>query len=166
MIVFAGLPASGKTTIARALASHLRAVHLRIDTIEQALIKSGIERHQIGPMGYIVAYDLARDNLRLGNIVIADSVNPISITRQAWRAVTSDESVPILEVEIVCSDPAIHRQRAEARARENLDEYCPTWSEIESREYHSWDFEPMRIDSFSVQVEQAVELIVSALKMG
>lgn len=37
LFIFAGLPATGKTTLARQLARHLNAVHLRIDTIEQAL---------------------------------------------------------------------------------------------------------------------------------
>ncbi len=40
-----------------------------------------------GPEGYIVAYRLAEHNLRLGLAVVADSVNPIEITREAWRAV-------------------------------------------------------------------------------
>jgi len=39
LYIFAGLPASGKTTLAQLLAVELKAVHLRIDTIEQALRK-------------------------------------------------------------------------------------------------------------------------------
>jgi predicted kinase len=41
LIVFAGLPASGKSSIARALAQDLGAVWLRIDSIEQAIRESG-----------------------------------------------------------------------------------------------------------------------------
>ena len=37
LIIFSGLPGSGKSTIARALAKRLGAVYLRIDTIEQAI---------------------------------------------------------------------------------------------------------------------------------
>ena len=37
LIIFSGLPGSGKSTIARALAQQLGAVYLRIDTIEQAI---------------------------------------------------------------------------------------------------------------------------------
>jgi tRNA uridine 5-carbamoylmethylation protein Kti12 len=37
LIVLSGLPGVGKTTIARELASSLKAVYLRIDSIEQAL---------------------------------------------------------------------------------------------------------------------------------
>lgn len=38
-----------------------------------------------GPAGYIVCYAIASQNLRLGLDVVADTVNPIQVTRQAWR---------------------------------------------------------------------------------
>jgi adenylate kinase len=40
LVIFAGLPGTGKTTIARALARDLGAVYLRIDSIEQAILAS------------------------------------------------------------------------------------------------------------------------------
>lgn len=40
LIVIGGLPATGKTTLARLLASRTGAVHLRVDTIEQAVVRS------------------------------------------------------------------------------------------------------------------------------
>lgn len=40
LIVLSGLPGTSKTTIARELARQLGAVHVRIDTIEQALRES------------------------------------------------------------------------------------------------------------------------------
>ncbi|MEU6773507.1 AAA family ATPase [Streptomyces sp. NPDC046759] len=36
-----GLPGTGKTTHARLLAARIGAVHLRVDTIEQAIVRSG-----------------------------------------------------------------------------------------------------------------------------
>jgi chloramphenicol 3-O-phosphotransferase len=42
LIVFAGLPGSGKSSIARGLAKQLGAVWLRIDSIEQAIRESAI----------------------------------------------------------------------------------------------------------------------------
>ncbi len=57
----------GKSTLAAALARRIRAVNLRIDTIEQALRNVGLTVS--GPEGYLVARDLAEDNLRLEDAV-------------------------------------------------------------------------------------------------
>jgi predicted kinase len=40
IIILSGLPGVGKTAIARELASQIGAVHLRIDSIEQAMWRS------------------------------------------------------------------------------------------------------------------------------
>lgn len=42
LIILGGLPGAGKTTIARELALRLGAVHIRIDSIEQATRDSGV----------------------------------------------------------------------------------------------------------------------------
>jgi predicted kinase len=104
LIILGGLPGSGKTTVARALARRLGAVHVRVDTIEQAIRASGDPSIDIGPAGYVVAYGVAEDNLTLGSVVIADSVNPLEITRDAWLAVAARSGVTAVEIEVICSD--------------------------------------------------------------
>jgi predicted kinase len=98
LIVFGGLPGTGKTTVAKALAQQLNAVHLRVDTIEQALRSSAVLKTDVGPAGYVVAYRLAEDNLRIGKVVVADSVNSLQVTRDAWLSVAEHTSTKVAEV--------------------------------------------------------------------
>jgi len=82
LIVFGGLPGVGKTAIARELARRIAAVYLRIDSIEQAIRASGVASQTMNDAGYRVAYAVAEDNLRTGRTVVADSVNPLTLTRR------------------------------------------------------------------------------------
>lgn len=146
LIAFSGLPGVGKTTLARALASEIGAVYLRIDTIELAIDASGFVG-DMGPMGYMVAYGLAEDNLKFGRTVIADSVNPIGITRDAWHAVAQRCDIPCVDIEVICSDVDIHRERVETRlARENVPG-MPDWAAVVAREYETWVTPVVRVDT-------------------
>ena len=155
LIVFAGLPAAGKSTLARRLAREMRAVFLRIDTIEQSIRDAGFGGGDMGPMGYAAAYNVARDNLALGHTVVADSVNPLAVTRDAWRRVARRAGVPIIEVEVVCSDRAEHRRRVETRPSDVAGLVLPTWQEVVDREYAQWDRERVVIDTAGRDVEES-----------
>jgi predicted kinase len=80
LYIFSGLPGTGKTTLSQKLAQHTSAVHIRIDTIEQGL-RDLCSVNVVGE-GYRLAYRIASDNLNLGISVVADSCNPINLTRK------------------------------------------------------------------------------------
>ncbi|MCF8482289.1 MAG: AAA family ATPase [Rhodospirillum sp.] len=159
LVILGGLPGTGKTTVSRLLAARIGAVHLRIDTIETALTGSAWGPKDLGPLGYEVAYALARDNLALGLSVLADSVNPLPLTRQAWRSVAEDVGVSPLQVEFVCSDPAIHRTRVESRAAAHPEVGLPQWTDILTRDYVAWLDADLRIDTAFLSLNQSVDRI-------
>src|ERR1700730_2464226 len=123
-------PGTGKTTIAWELARQLGAVHVRIDSIEQAVRESGVVVVSLDDAGYRVGYAVAEDNLRLGHTVIADSVNPLAATRNAWIDVANRAGVGFVEIEVTCSDPQEHRRRVEARTADISGLRLPTWPEV------------------------------------
>ncbi|MDQ0572183.1 putative kinase [Variovorax paradoxus] len=163
LIVLGGLPGTGKTAIARELVVRSPSAYLRIDTIEQALMKLSV-LEEIGSAGYIVAYELARSNLALGMTVVADCVNPLSITREAWRAVATSTSSDLLEVEIVCSDPAEHRRRVESRKADIPEHTLPTWEAVLRHEYEVWTTNRLVIGSALVSASEAADLILERLR--
>lgn len=161
LFIFGGLPGTGKSTLSMHLAQTIGGVHLRIDTIEHAMRDGGLT--VTGPEGYIVAYQLANDNLRLGLPVIADSVNPLEITRKAWREVAIEASAPFCEIEVVCADEVEHRRRVETRQAQNPGLTLPAWKDVVAREYERWESEHIVIDTARQTLEgskEAIERIV------
>ena len=158
LIILSGLPGTGKTTIARELARQIGAMHLRIDTIEQALRDTGLA---VVEEGYRVAYALAEDNLRLGRTVIADSVNPLQITRDAWRDVAKRAGVQSIDIEIICSDTKIHQQRVVSRQSDIKGHKTPTWQTVCARAYHPWNEPRTIIDTASESPESSIARIRS-----
>ncbi|HCU95863.1 MAG TPA: adenylyl-sulfate kinase [Actinobacteria bacterium] len=161
LVIMSGLPASGKTTIARDLARHIGAVHLRIDVIEHAIVRAGAGSHPLGPVGYVIGYALAEDYLRQGLDVVADSVNPLAITREAWRGVARAGSGEYLEVEVICSDPAEYRRRASMRISDIPGFQLPAWLDIVAREYEPWDREHVIVDTAAATVAECVAELLS-----
>lgn len=160
LIVLSGLPGVGKTTIARELAKAMAAVHVRVDSIEQTLRTAGFA---VNAEGYLIARAIAEDNLRLGQNVIADCVNPWPLTRGEWLAVASRVGCRALCVEVVCADVDEHRRRVESRSADIDGQCLPTWTEVVVRDYRSWDIERLVVDTARLDVRQCVELILTAL---
>jgi len=124
-----------KTTLARHVARTRKALHLRIDTIEQALRDTGATLDR--PEGYMVGCRVAADNLRLGCDVVADSVNPLNITRSAWREVAISAEVRSIEIEVTCSDVDEHRARVESRLGDIPGQPSLTWNDVQTRVYEA-----------------------------
>lgn len=145
LYIFGGLPGTGKTELSKYLAETIRATYLRIDTIEQTMRDRGI--NDIEDEGYQIAFKISADNLKLGHAVVADSTNPIDISRKAWRMVALSQRVGFCEIEIVCSDLAEHKKRVETRQSDIDSLKLPSWNDVVNCEYHPWMTERIIIDT-------------------
>jgi len=161
LIIFAGLPGTGKTTLATELALSMGATYVRIDTIEQAMVRSSLRINSAEDAGYLVGYSVAEDNLKIGRTVIADSVNPIDITRSAWLKVAKNAERPSVEVEVICSDLDKHRHRVETRVSDIDGLVVPTWQEVLYREYRAWTRDRIVIDTADKSLHQSLDELMS-----
>ena len=166
LISFSGLPGTGKTVIAKELARKLPALLLRLDSLEMGIVRSGLvaEQWDLGPAGYCAGYAVAEDNLRLGHNVVADCVNPLKITRDAWRDAAMRTGTACLEVEFICSDVSEHRRRVESRVADIPGLRLPDWGAVLKREYEPWDREHLVLDTAELSIAEAVELTLRAVK--
>ena len=140
LIAMAGLPASGKSTLADILGARLSASVVSVDPIEYAILKAGIDDDQpTGLAAYLVAETIAGLVLESGHDVIVDAVNGVDPAREQWVELAKLRGETLRFIEVICSDPELHRERLKAREQrlphlnesrrhaveQSLDEYMP-----------------------------------------
>ncbi|WP_043352510.1 AAA family ATPase [Methylobacterium sp. B1] len=166
LVILSGLPGTGKTTIGKLLAAKRSGTYVRMDEIEHALSRATGLGHDIGPAGYIVAFAIAASNLKLGTLLIADSVNPVLESRQGWRDVARGAAVRFVEVEVVCSDEREHEHRVVSRTTDIAGFTPPTWSSVKAHDYAPWISPRLVVDTALLSPEAAlaeVEAVIDTI---
>lgn len=163
LVVLAGLPASGKSTIARELAMQIEAVWLRVDSMDQAIWDSGTAPADLRDWTYRAAQAIASDNLSLGLDVIADCVNGWPAARNGWEQAARRAGADVIWLEIVCSDAAEHRRRVETRSSDIPGLRLPNWEVIASYDYAPSERDHVRIDTASMTITECVQAAAAAL---
>lgn len=148
LIVFGGLPGTGKSTLARELSSRRGCPLLRVDEIEAALWRAGISREQpTGLAAYLLAETIAENCLRVGGEVIVDAVNPVEEARETWRELAGRTGASLRFVEVVCSDLVEHRRRVRERSADIEGQRVPSWEQVRARHYQPWRDPRLILDS-------------------
>jgi predicted kinase len=163
LVVFSGLSGTGKTTIGRQLAENSGATYLSVDEIEQAIWSAQGITGDIASAAYTVAYAMAEGNLRLGRMVVSDSVNPDEATRRTWRATAMSSRASLVEVELHCSDLTEHRFRIEKRASDIPGLRMPSWYDVKTAKYQLWTEPHLTVDTTRVSVANAVQQVLGAM---
>ena len=133
LIIVAGLPGAGKSTVADRISARLRVPVFSVDPIESAILASGIRRSfETGLAAYLVAERLADEQLKLGLSAIVDAVSPVREARELWRRLADRHGARRIIIECVC-EAGVHRRRLEARVRGMYGIPEVTWDDVEHR---------------------------------
>ncbi|HBD7047464.1 hypothetical protein OQJ35_03395 [Legionella pneumophila] len=101
----------------------------------------------------------------MGLDVIADSVNPIAITRHDWRQVAKEANTVFVEIELICSDKKEHQDRVERRVADIDGHKLPTWNDVLNRDYEPWESISMLVDTSRYTVDESVQKIIDYIKL-
>jgi predicted kinase len=162
LLVISGLPGTGKSAVARALALELDAVHLSIDEVEDAMLGAGLPRDRTtGVAAYEAVRAAAEQNLTLGRLVIVDAVNDSVPARHTW--INAAEATGTVLFSVVLNPPpdSEHRRRLANRTRGHAHVPEPTWEEVQAR---AASCEPWHDGGLFVDSAQPIEAVVREIR--
>jgi predicted kinase len=137
LLIVAGPPCSGKSTLAGLIESELGIGRLQVDSILSALIPDSKRERNDRDIAYRAMHMLARELLGRGHAVSLDATYGTQIHRQAVEAIVADLAIPLFLMEChVSPDTAAARFNArcdhpaldltEERVRDLARRYCFT----------------------------------------
>ncbi len=160
-----GLPGSGKSAVAEGVAGKLKLPLLSVDPVESAIIKSGIAKSfETGLAAYLVAKNLAAEQLKIGNSVVIDAVNAEEEGKNVWRSLSDEFKIPLIIIETYL-DESEHKRRIESRVRSLHGMPEVTWGMVMSRRkvYTQWKEPILRLDS-SLEISSNIERAITYLQ--
>ncbi|EIA3186077.1 MULTISPECIES: AAA family ATPase [Vibrio] len=163
LYIFSGLPASGKSTLAKLLAAKTGAMYVRVDTVEQGL--RDLCSVEVEGEGYRLSYRIIRDNLELGISCISDSCNPIELTRHEWQTVAESVGTRFVNIEVSCSDSSEHELRVITRKSEVANLKLPDWKQVQNRYYEPWHYDVISIDTSGKSIDASFRELIEKLSV-
>ncbi len=151
LLVLVGPSGSGKSVLARAVAPVLDAEILSSDVARKAIAGiastervagealAALYSHETSERTYAAIEGRALAALRAGRPAILDATYLRRSARAGAAAVARRAGAPVVLVDVVC-DPALARERIEARGREGADPSDATWEVRERQVAEAEDF--------------------------
>lgn len=159
LIVFTGLPGTGKSTVAEAVARELKIPVFAKDWLEATLRRAELhacdETINLGYAGYELLTTLAERQLMLEQSVILDSVASFENIRDEWRALAKKYNARWRVIECVWSDENAHRAHLAKRQRNIPGWHELEWADVERVKtyYAEWNEERLVLDAANSIIE-------------
>ena len=162
VLLIAGVPGAGKSTLAEAIACRLNLPLISMDWLLGSLTPFGVirEENAVPLASHLVTASLCA-HIRVGQSTVIDADGHRADDRRRWERLVTGQGARFIGVECVCSDAIAHQERVETRKRD-----IPGWPTTVSWEHvkHMHDlWEPWNEPHVVVDTRESLDQCIARI---
>ncbi|MFD2796261.1 AAA family ATPase [Promicromonospora vindobonensis] len=167
LVLLAGLPGTGKSTLAESLATVLPAPVFSMDWQLGTLVPFGVLRpDNTGPLAELTLIAAAARQLQLGLGAVVDATGHTRAFRARLESLADSLDARFVGVECVCSDATAHQSRVEGRDR-GIPGWpaTVTWAHLQrmKERWEDWHEPHLVLDTAAVSPETGLRRILDLI---
>ncbi len=165
LVMICGLPGTGKTTLAKAVAEKIDAVSINSDSIRMSMLEEREYTEEEKKMIYQAMFEEAGKNLKEGKNVVLDATFYKKELRESVEEVAKEAGTGFFIVECVTHEDLLKerifkRKKEETESEADFEVYKKVKTQFEPIEE-----EHLAVDT-SVELEKQIELVMNYIKGG